>query len=244
MPDAAEILHDQPAKIYIYGLFDNTGIRYIGMGADPEKRRRDHLRDKKKTHKANWIRKVLSEGKTIGLCILDETDSEHCEELEKAWIAYGRDEGWDLTNATDGGIGTRGYKHSDESRQKMADAKMGNAWNIGRRLGVVNSEEQKRKISETMTGRTLSAEHRRNISEAGKGRVQSPETRKKLSDLHRGKVMSAEARKKMSEAKKGRAPWNKGRKCASPSEETRKKLSEKMIAYRRRQREARAAAIN
>jgi group I intron endonuclease len=227
-----------PVKVYIYGLYDDTGIRYVGQGADPDKRLRDHMRSKKKNHKTNWIQKLKSEEKAPKVCILEETDEENFEERERFWIAFGRENGWKLTNATNGGIGTRGYKHSKEARQKMADAKIGNTWNIGRLAGKPKSEEQKRKIAATLTGRTLSDEHKRKISEAGKGRVQSTETRKKLSDFHRGKVVSAESRRRMSEARKGRAPWNKGQKCNPPSESTRKLLSEAMREYRRRKKEA------
>ena len=195
-------------KIYIYALRDDTGIRYVGQGANPKKRLRDHLRSKATNKKTNWIKKLLKEGKSPELHILEESDEQNFEQCERDWIAFGIANGWKLTNSTDGGIGTRGLKHNAETRKKMGDAKIGNTWNKGR-VGNYSTPESRLKTSMTLTGRTLSAEHREKIRKAGMGRVQSPETRKKLSELHQGKVMSAESRRKMSEAKKGRDPWNK-----------------------------------
>ena len=236
MSDASQSVPVPGGKIYIYGLYDETGCRYVGQAADLKKRLKDHLADKRRTHKANWIRKLLSEGKTPEMRTLEETDAEHFQEKERAWIAFGRKKGWKLTNATNGGIGTRGLKHNEETRRKMGAAKIGNTWNIGRLTGNVISQEQRERTSRTMTGRKLTEEHKKNISEAGKGRVQSAETRKKLSELHTGKVMSAEARRKMSDAKRGKAPWNKGRTCGPLAESTRKKLSEAMREYRRKKK--------
>ncbi|MEK6905498.1 MAG: NUMOD3 domain-containing DNA-binding protein [Nanoarchaeota archaeon] len=53
----------------------------------------------------------------------------------------------------------------------------------------------------------------------GKTGILTPDQLKKMSESHKGKKLSEEHRKNMS----GRIPWNKG---ISPSEETRKKISE------------------
>lgn len=217
-------------KIFIYGLSDDTGIRYIGQSLDPEKRFRDHLRDKKHTHKVHWIKKLLAEGKMPELCILEETDETNFGQREEAWIAYGRANGWKLTNLTDGGKGPRGHKHKEEARQKMAAAKIGNSWNKGR-IGNNFTEETRRKVSLALTGHVESEETRQKKRIASTGRKHSLETRRKLSELHSGKVMSAEAKQKMSEAKKGSTPWNKGLKTGPLSDEHKNKLSEANIAY-------------
>lgn len=110
-----------------------------------------------------------------------------------------------------------------------------------------HSEETKRKMSKTRTGKPLSEEHRKRISEGMRGEKNhnfgkhpSEETRKKLrarkgpnlgkhfSEEHRkklsiakkGKHHSDETRRKMSEARRGR---DKGKR---KSEEARKKMSE------------------
>ena len=88
--------------------------------------------------------------------------------LERRMIRwYGRkDKGTGiLRNRTDGGDGCAGLKMSAETRRKMS-GKIPH--NKGKILGPL-SEEQKRKISKALTGRTRSSEHCRKISETKRG---------------------------------------------------------------------------
>ncbi len=100
-----------------------------------------------KTHKNNWIKNLSKEGLKPSLCILEETDTDNWEEREKYWIGLYREKlGSKLTNSTTGGIGSAGHikpaeackivskntkqfwigrKHSEESRAKMRQAKLG-----------------------------------------------------------------------------------------------------------------------
>lgn len=107
-------------------------------------------------------------------------------------------------------------------------------------VGCTHSAESKQKISEAITGRTLSPEtceklsllnkgrkhteearaniakgcqslsRREKISKANTGKTHSAETRKKLSEINTGKFVSAETREKLSQ--KTREYWSK-RKC-------------------------------
>ena len=63
------------------------------------------------------------------------------------------------------------------------------------------SEEHKRKMSETMMGRTFSDEHKAKISAAHKGKVLSEETKAKMSKSHKGKRLSEEQKAKMRDRK-------------------------------------------
>lgn len=74
-------------------------------------------------------------------------------------------------------------------------------------LGVIMTEEQKKKISESMKGKTFSAEHRIHISEVRKGMKFSDEHRIHISESKKGKRFSPNT-----EFKKGSEPWNKGKK--------------------------------
>jgi hypothetical protein len=194
--------------------------------------------DKKDTYKVRWIKQLLSEGKLPELRVLEETDEDRFDEREMFWISFGRANGWRLTNLTDGGGGTLGLKHTEETKRKMGIAKVGNQSSKG--ITRVNSEETRRKMSLAKVGRHLSEEHRRKIGDAGRGKMHSLESRKKMSLLHTGKVMSDEACRKMSEAKKGKVPWNKGRKCEPLSEAHREKLSAATREWRRRVKELKA----
>ena len=77
-------------------------------------------------------------------------------------------------------------------------------------LGKHHSAEARKKMSESLKGRTFSAEHRKKLSESAKGKYLSTEHRKKLSEALKGKHHSEEARWKISEARKGKLWWNDG----------------------------------
>jgi len=110
----------------------------------------------------------------------------------------------------------------------------------GSAMGCKRSLEARRKISDTMRGRTLSAEHRRRMSEARRGERNynygkhlSEETRSKIGVALRGRTLSEETRHKMSEAQRGRVfskehrrKLSEAHKGKSHSEETRRKMSE------------------
>lgn len=111
-----------------------------------------------------------------------------------------------------------GYKHSLESREKIRRALTGkpkSASHVAKIRAFRHTEESKRKVSLSKTGRKLgphSAEHRRKIGESQKGKIIPPEQRKKISESR--KNLSEETHRKMSEAKR------------NISEETRKKYSD------------------
>ena len=113
--------------------------------------------------------------------------------------------GYNLQEGGNGGV------PCEETRRKMGESKKN------------MSEEVRKKISESLKGKTLSEEVRNKISESLKGKQFSEETRRKLSDANKGKTLSEEVRKKMSDAKKGKPAPNKG---IPMSEEARKKMSD------------------
>ena len=132
--------------------------------------------------------------------------------------------------------GKKGRPHSEETRRKISEARTGKNHHYFRKT---LSSVHRRKISESLKGRTVSAETRRKmsdrtvsaetrrkISEAKKGKTHSEETRRKMSEAHKGKKRkphSAETRRKMSEAAKGRTSPNLGKPM---SMEQRRKISE------------------
>jgi len=69
--------------------------------------------------------------------------------------------------------------------------------------GAVRSYELRKKISDSLKGRTFTKEHLEKISKANIGKTHTEETKKKLSIINKGKLITEETRKKMSESRKG-----------------------------------------
>ena len=132
----------------IYALTTPTqSIRHIGYTKHTLNRRfNGHKQESKRknadgsyyniTHKDKWFRKNYDE---ISIILIEEniTSYEKALEREKYWIKYYRDNGYNLTNSTDGGDGTVGYKLTEEHKQHLSDI------NKGKTL----TEEHKQKIS-------------------------------------------------------------------------------------------------
>lgn len=188
---------------FIYALCEpgTRTVRYIGKADDPVKRLWAHLNKAKKenNHRNNWIRSLFAVGEKPVLEILDEVDNAFWPQWEVAWIAYYREQGFDLVNGTAGGEGSNnptpetraklcaakqgkkhsffGKRHSSEARAKMSAAKTGLRHpNFGKRP----SEDTISKIKASNTGKQRSKEHCANLSAALKGRKLSYETRAKM----------------------------------------------------------------
>jgi len=137
-----------------------------------------------------------------------------------------------LLNKTNGGEGSSGLVHNEESKRKMSEAAKGKN----------HLDKTKRKISEAKKGRSrppFSEEHKRKMSEAHKNMSEetkrkmseahknmSEETKRKISEVRKGKPLSEETKRKMSEARKGENNYMFGK---THNEETKKKLSELKI---------------
>lgn len=211
-------------QYFVYALTEPSGkIFYIGKSKITRTRKPiwrliEHLskvRCGHVSHNYNKIRKLLREELEIGFEVLSWWVDEEDALLEEVRLIaeIGRE---NLTNGTDGGDGTSGYKPTEETKRKIAEAKK------GRPL----SKEHIKKVSLALKGRIFSEEHKRKISEANKGRKHTPEerakmkgrkcslaSREKMSKAQRGRKHSVEARRKMSEAHKGK-PWSKAKRAA------------------------------
>ena len=149
--------------VHIYGLADpiTKDIRYIGKSIRVKGRYNDHLNDKSKTYKANWITSLRKRGLKPFLIILEElNDTDDWQKVEIEWIKKAKKSGWKLVNATDGGDGVTnisgegyermrttwiGRKHTPETLIKLSKASK------GRR----KTKEQKEAMSKIMKGREI-----------------------------------------------------------------------------------------
>ena len=114
------------SKYIIYALCepDTNEIRYIGQSSIGLKRCYQHKKPSSlaaKSHKTNWINKLLAEGKMYQVMIIETLDSpEKLNEREMFWISHHKKIGTRLTNSTDGGEGNLGWVPSEETKEKIS----------------------------------------------------------------------------------------------------------------------------
>ena len=136
----------------IYGLYDRTGLRYVGQTTQPvHARLARHLKARGQNHRTAWIRSLVLRGEVPELRVLDVGYSRaQLDRLEIKAIANARALGHDLVNALPGGRSTVGYKHTPKSRAKIRaahDVERRRALRRARRLllrGLARNARQKR----------------------------------------------------------------------------------------------------
>lgn len=98
--------------------------RYVGKTTMKLRARLlQHIRDARrgfKGHRCNWIRKLLEEGVEPAIQLIEVMPAEQLNSAEIKKIAELRSKGYNLVNDTNGGEGIFGWKHSEESKLKMA----------------------------------------------------------------------------------------------------------------------------
>ena len=141
-----------------------------------------HMSEKvSKTYKGSG--KILKQafkkyGKENFLCevIATANTEDELNNLEAYWIEQYNSRDPEIGyNIVAGGLGTSGYKHTEEAKQKMSKAK------TGRRL----TEEWKRHVSEANRGKFVSEETREKLRQANIGKKRTEDTRKKLKEAHK-----------------------------------------------------------
>ncbi len=194
-------------KHIIYGLVDprNGELRYVGKSSQGLTRPQSHACPSnltERTHKGHWVKSLVDLGLKPDILVLEvRPDANSLNEAECFYIAYFRQLGCNLTNATTGGDGAPGNRASETARAKMSASKL---------------------------GRKQSPEHIRARSLALKGHKVSEDTRAKIGAVHKGNTycvgrkFSEISRAKMS-ASVSSTSWTKGKKL---SDETRAKMSE------------------
>lgn len=132
-------------KCFVYVLYDSSGIRYIGVSKNPEKRFKAHIHESKNKsgksyniRKSKWIRNIdFKFGKKI---IFSGTEDE-CYKKEQYLISLARSKNINLVNTTSGG--DRPPKINElPNKSDIIDKIRKKA--IGRKI----SEETKKKMSE------------------------------------------------------------------------------------------------
>ena len=98
----------------------------------PKRRLADHLNEKKrrsKTPKNWWLNKHLSDGEALQMEITDTGTVDTIDALETKWIAHYRIlPDHTVTNSSDGGHGTRGWKPNEDTLRRMSEASSQRTW--------------------------------------------------------------------------------------------------------------------
>lgn len=221
---------------YLHCRPDGTPF-YVGKGTSYRHKEFNHNRS---NYYLNIIKKYGEQNILVYVFYCESEQQALKDEVQQ--IAQLKKEGYKLCNLTYGGDGVSGYKHtqetleklkilnkriiSEETRKKMSISRIG-------KTNIV-SQETKDKISKAHLGKKLSAEHKSNLSIAMIGKVKkkgssgfkhSAEAKEKMSKLMIGNKRSAgkkntlgfkfseDTKIKLSEARKGK-PWTEARRLA------------------------------
>jgi len=224
-------------RYLVYALVDprTDQVRYVGKTIRGIERIQEHTQKsstkREQTHKARWIRQLAAEGFTPTVRLLEvQPTRTRLNEAEVKWIAFGREQGWPLTNLTDGGEGA--LRRSASTIAKFREKMIGHPTSPETRAKISASNkrayaspELRKAVGDRARGRKLSDEQRLAISEATLLRFADPTARAQHGDAQRRRFaeqgVSEETRAKLSAAGKRRVF----------TEETRQKMRE---AWKRR----------
>lgn len=141
----------------------------------------------------------------------DSEDQAFLDEINQ--IRQLRNEGYDLSNKTDGGEGASGRIASVETKRKLSEALKGNKCS----LGHIASQETRKKLSVAKIGNKYCLGLKRSTDTRFKMSVAkrnlSEETREKISISRIGYVTSDSTKNKISNAMRGK-PWTEARRNA------------------------------
>jgi len=141
--------------VYEHRRKDTGEVFYVGKG------KANRVSDTKNRN-SDWSSVVLQVGFYPN--VIFETD---CEDLalfvEQEYIHKCRVMNVAIVNKTSGGQGISGYRHTQKSKEKMRESRIG-------KPGHPHSEESKQKIREANTGIVFTEERKRKIAEKAKGR--------------------------------------------------------------------------
>lgn len=179
-------------KTYVvYAYHSDLVNHYVGSTYNQPNRFRDHRSSS-----------AFCRDYPHGEFVILESDipEDKIKEREEYWIEYcgTYEHGYNKTPKYRGS-----HNVSDETRQKLSDAKK----------GTKLTPETRQKISESLKGTKRTHETRQKISESlkgntcgmgNKGKKHSAKSRRNMSDAHKGQVVTAETRRKLSEANKGK----------------------------------------
>jgi hypothetical protein len=130
--------------VYLHLNADDDVAHHVGMG-DVAKRPWEMKNSRSNKHK----NKTAKHGVRVEL-IADELTWENAQWWEVRWIKALKAVGYELTNLTDGGEGTKGFYPSEETREKLSISRLGEK---NHNFGKTTPNEVREKIRNTLTGK-------------------------------------------------------------------------------------------
>lgn len=179
----------------IYRIYHKaTGKSYVGQSIDITGRLWNHFHMLNNgSHHCTYLQHAFSlyGAEAFERQILETCEQSELTEREQFWMDTARYM-YGVYNLAPAAGSSAGVKRTKETRHRMSEARKGCQTKPA-------TEEHRRKLSNALTGRTLSEETRRKISEARKGRKCSDEHRQRISESLKGNTLSEEHKQNVSE---------------------------------------------
>ena len=197
----------------VYILLDprDQSTRYVGWTVKTLKQRLcSHMKDLRGScWRVHWIQKLKRLGVAPIPRELQPTSEITGPFNEQCWIKILRSMGRRLVNATDGGEGAPGHRHTEEHLAKMRAAwtperKAKASVRMAARVVSDRSREvaaARLKARPLALGKPKTTEHRQRIAEVQRGRRAGAVTKQRMSAAQRGKSLSVEHRRKIAQAR-------------------------------------------
>lgn len=160
---------------FIYKLIDPRDglVRYVGKANKPRTRLYRHIQaaknNSRKTRVCAWVKTLLNNNLVPIMEIIEECNFEIWESREQYWIAFYQHE--KLTNLSPGGEGIKGYKWTEERKEKQRLRMLGKP---GAMKGRKQSVETRKLISDASKSFHANFKKEHGIGVLG-GRKHSPE---------------------------------------------------------------------
>lgn len=184
--------YDVPSLPGAYLIIDDDNEKaYIGSTTDLRRRMQRHSRDLKNNVHDNPELQELHNRKEVNFIPLVTDDKEQALDFEQSVLNAFHNTEVLCNIASDAREAGKNFQLSPSHRVKLIQS------NIGR----PKSEEHRKAISQTLTGRKLDPDRAEKARTAALGSVRSEEHKRKISEANKGKTVSEETRKKQSEAK-------------------------------------------
>lgn len=193
----------RPVTIYALCSSRDCEIRYIGQTTQTVKHRlaqhKSYARKLKSTAVHKWLVREMDQGFDVQIMVICHDAIWNTTEIEL--IAKYKEMGCRLLNLTEGGEGTVGYSPEYRARPDVAERNR----NTKPWLGRKHTEESKQKVREAKLGKPAPWNIEKNKARIGlPGHKHTEEFKRKLSERNRTTIVSAETCAKISSSKKAK----------------------------------------